>query len=411
MKQIVCLLFSASILISCNQPTTEPSQEINTEGFEKQLQEKLINAKRHQVIEIPEGVFELSRTLSLVGIPNITIKGAGQAKTILSFKNQTEGAEGLKISTTAKITISDLTIQDTKGDAIKIDEVKGVTLKNISVRWSGGANVNNGGYGIYPVSCQNVLIETCAVSGASDAGIYVGQSQNIIVRNCLAFENVAGIEIENCIDADVYDNKVNNNTAGIFIFDMPELPQKNGEHIRVFNNVLKDNNHINFAPVGNTVEMVPAGTGSLIMSTRHIEFFKNTISNHQTTSTAIISFLLTKKPFTDSLYNPYPSAIYVHDNTYKQEPAMPDTSKELGKLIAQLFGNNPPHIIYDGIINPALVNKKGVVEEPSRICIRKNGEVRFANINAPSGFKKVITDPKQYDCEQAELGKIKIIEI
>ena len=42
-------------------------------------------------------------------------------------------------------------------------------------------------------------IEHCIAIGASDAGIYVGQSNNIIVRNCEVFQNVAGIEIENSI--------------------------------------------------------------------------------------------------------------------------------------------------------------------------------------------------------------------
>ena len=50
------------------------------------------------------------------------------------------------------------------------------------------------------------MIEHCIAIGASDAGIYVGQSNNIIVRNCEAFQNVAGIEIENSIKADVHSN-------------------------------------------------------------------------------------------------------------------------------------------------------------------------------------------------------------
>ena len=28
---------------------------------------------------------------------------------------------------------------------------------------------------LYPVQCQNVLIENCSAMGASDAGLYVGQ--------------------------------------------------------------------------------------------------------------------------------------------------------------------------------------------------------------------------------------------
>ena len=63
---------------------------------------------------------------------------------------------------------------------------------------------------------QNVLIDGCVAIGASDAGIYVGQSQNIIVKNSIAQYNVAGIEIENSFYADVFDN-LTSHTGGILV--------------------------------------------------------------------------------------------------------------------------------------------------------------------------------------------------
>jgi len=48
---------------------------------------------------------------------------------------------------------------------------------------------------------------------AADAGSYVGQSKNVIVRNNRAESNVAGIEIENTQGADVYDNVAVDNTG------------------------------------------------------------------------------------------------------------------------------------------------------------------------------------------------------
>jgi parallel beta-helix repeat protein len=47
------------------------------------------------------------------------------------------------------------------------------------------------------VQSTNVLIDKCSVSGTSDSGIYVGQSQHVVVRNNTVFDNVAGIEIDN----------------------------------------------------------------------------------------------------------------------------------------------------------------------------------------------------------------------
>ena len=115
------------------------------------------------------------------------------------------------------------------------------------------------------------MIEHCIAIGASDAGIYVGQSNNIIVRNCEVFQNVAGIEIENSIKADVHSNNVHNNTGGILVFDLPDLIQKEGKQIRIYDNIVKENNLDNFAPKGNIVAKVPAGTGIMIMATEYVE--------------------------------------------------------------------------------------------------------------------------------------------
>ena len=43
--------------------------------------------------------------------------------------------------------------------------------------------------------------------GASDAGIYVGQSSQVVVRTSRAERNVAGFELENTKGAELYDNE------------------------------------------------------------------------------------------------------------------------------------------------------------------------------------------------------------
>src|SRR3546814_1386139 len=90
--------------------------------------------------------------------------------------------------------------------------------------WTGGPSTDNGAYGLYPVQVDNVLIEDSVVKGASDAGIYVGQSTNIIVRNNRAEGNVAGIEIENSTGADVYGNTTTGKTGGILVFKIGRAP-------------------------------------------------------------------------------------------------------------------------------------------------------------------------------------------
>jgi parallel beta-helix repeat protein len=299
---------------------------------EKKFQTLFIDVEEGQTIELPAGNFSFDGSLSMDGKSNIIIKGAGKNKTILSFKGQTSGAEGLKITNGKNITVEDLTVLDSKGDGIKVQLVDGLVLRNLIVGWTGAPKAENGGYAYYPVQCTNVLIDSCVAHGASDAGIYVGQSKYIIVRNSIAYENVAGIEIENSLYADVYNNDTYNNTGGLLIFDLPDLIQKEGGHVRAFDNKIHDNNHVNFAPKGNMVGKVPQGTGLMILATRNVEAFSNRIVNNITASTAILSYYMTESPINDKEYKPFPSNIFIHDNYYER-PHVKTTGKgRLGKM-------------------------------------------------------------------------------
>lgn len=66
-------------------------------NFEKNLQSNLIDAVQGAIYLLPEGKFDLKGSISLQDVPGITIKGKGKGKTILSFKNQISGAEGMLI--------------------------------------------------------------------------------------------------------------------------------------------------------------------------------------------------------------------------------------------------------------------------------------------------------------------------
>jgi simple sugar transport system ATP-binding protein len=83
----------------------------------------------------------------------------------------------------AVLTVRDLSIQNARGNGVKSKGVDRISMINLVVEWTGGPKAENGSYGVYPVTSTNVLIDRVTVRGASDAGIYVGQSNNIIVRN------------------------------------------------------------------------------------------------------------------------------------------------------------------------------------------------------------------------------------
>ena len=151
---------------------------------EKKIQTQLILAEDGETINLPAGAFEISGTLSLDGKNNITIRGAGQDKTILSFKKQTQGAEGIKITNAQNIVLEQFTVEDSKGDLIKAQGVKGLEFRDITARWTVPPKASNGSYALYPVQCQTVRIERSTAIGASDAGIYVGQSDSVWVTAC-----------------------------------------------------------------------------------------------------------------------------------------------------------------------------------------------------------------------------------
>jgi len=356
-------------------------------SYEKEIQTLLILAEAGDTIHLGEGNFSIKGSLSMEGKENIVISGNGMNKSILSFKGQIEGAEGLLISNSKNITLVDFTIQDTKGDAIKTKDVKGITFRRVKAEWTDGPNPENGAYGLYPVLCENVLIEYSIAIGASDAGIYVGQSKNIIVRNSEAFHNVAGIEIENSINVDVYDNYAHHNTGGILIFDLPDLVQKEGEFIRVYNNRSEFNNLDNFAPEGNIVGNVPAGTGIMILAAKNVEIFENQIIENKTVGTAIVSYFITEEPVTDSLYNPYTSSISIHDNVYKRSKQFPDLGHKIGQLLFAKFWRDVPEIVFDGMPDPQFIDDKGNILDGYNLCIQNNVGAEFVNLEIDKHFE------------------------
>lgn len=371
--------------------------------FQKKTMEALLKAKPDSTIELPEGKFQLDASLSL-SVNNVKIKGKGIDKTILSFKGQTSGAEGIFV-TADNFVIEDLTIEDTVGDAVKIKGADGVTIRRVKTAWTGGPNEKNGAYGIYPVQCKNVLIEDSIAIGASDSGIYVGQSTNIIVRRNKAELNVAGIEIENSTYADVYENIATQNTGGILVFDLPDLPVQGGKNTRVFKNQVINNNTDNFAPKGNIVGVVPPGTGILVLANDNIEIFENKIENHDTVNVGIVSYFVTDKPINDPKYDPYPEAIYVHDNSITNGGESPRGL--IVKLLALKLGKPFPDLLYDGIVD----SKKAVngkLPENLRICFERNGEADFANIDAEHTFKNIERDIQKYTCKLPRLDSVTI---
>ncbi|MDH3642803.1 MAG: right-handed parallel beta-helix repeat-containing protein, partial [Gammaproteobacteria bacterium] len=234
MTRLIVSVLLATLVSGCQPPADDSTQSsAPAESVEDQLRLQLETASPGDVIVVPEGTHAFTRSLTL-NTSGVTIRGAGMDKSVLSFKGQLAGAEGLLVNA-SDFTIEDLAIEDSVGDALKINEGSNIIVRRVRTEWTNGPSTDNGAYGIYPVQTENTLIEESVAIGASDAGIYVGQSRNVVVRKSRAEYNVAGIEIENTVSADVYENVATNNTGGVLVFNMPDLQQA-GHSTRVFNN-------------------------------------------------------------------------------------------------------------------------------------------------------------------------------
>jgi parallel beta-helix repeat protein len=380
---VPALLASFILAVSAHAETITltPGPDVQMEA-----QEALILAEPGSVIQFEEGTFDFTMQLSL-DVEGVTIRGRGMDKTILSFKNQDAGSEGLYV-TSDNVVLEDFAIEDAKGNCFKSNGTENLVIRNVRTEWTGGPKETNGAYGLYPVSSKNVLIEGCVAIGASDAGIYVGQTENVVVRDSRAEYNVAGIEIENCHHAEVYNCVATNNTGGILVFDLPGLPMQKGRDVRIFDNKVYNNDTPNFAPAGNIVAGVCQGTGVMVMSNSNVEVFNNEIKDHRTYNVLICSYISSGKKITDPNYYPYPEAIHIHSNTFGKSGWAPTGQGTM--LVKAVLGGTFPDIVWDGVVNAeSLVD--GRLKPEKAIVVRDNekvdgGEVTFANLDSQSTY-------------------------
>lgn len=405
------------LLTSCSN-TLEYNPVRAFEDKQKSILTQLLLAKDSSVIELPAGQFNFDKSLILEGKTNVVIKGQGVDKTILSFKNQTQGAEGLRVANSNQITLKDFTIEDSAGDNIKVTDTDGIIIDNVKCGWTGIVDKDNGAYGFYPVLSQNVIVRNCEVFGASDAGIYVGQSDTVLIENNKVYWNVAGIESENSKEVIIRNNETYENTGGILVFDLPGLTQY-GKNIEVYNNKVYENNTENFAPPGNIVGVTPAGTGILVLATAAVNIHGNEIKNNKTIGIGLVSYELVeamgfekndggsgsqeeleRKNQEDPNYNPFVRNVQVANNTYSNSYWFPNLSNDFGKLFLFKFGFSEPQVAWDGIKSPDFYLSDGNVNPEYRICINEGSDVKTVNLSASTEFEELEVNPAIFNCNE-----------
>lgn len=418
-------------------------------------------ARDGDTIEFAEGTFDINTTLVMSHKSNITIKGQGLGKTVLNFAGSTT-PEGLSLSHMKGIFIEDLTVLDTPGFMIKVSDSNFVNLTNVRAMWSSGdggmdaevpstldtecvhalsaveafgrytdangltrryiVDSSNGGYALYPVLSNNIVLDNVISLGASDAGIYVGQSNDIIVKNSEALFNVAGYEIENSDNADLYNNVAHCNTGGFLVFDLPGINQY-GERTRIFDNYTGYNNQKNFAP-GGIVSIVPQGVGVLQLGYDEVEFFNNIVEFNRTVGYVTVSHELVegKAEHPDTRMDLYAEGIHIHNNTFTSNGLLPQPPDEeaiicaedipdVGSIVGSipLLGDLLPSEILDALpCIPAGIDDTHTSLLPTLIAIKA---LQAFDGYGPTGAHIVwdgMYDKEANDCELADEFQSKV---
>ncbi|GIK58502.1 MAG: hypothetical protein HND44_13715 [Chloroflexi bacterium] len=300
--------------------TARDPQTITVQPGES-IQTAVDRAQPGDTVEIPYGVYH---ERVVIDISDFTLRGIpNENGEFPILDGEGEFSEGV-IASSNNFTIGNLHVRNYTDNGVIVEGSRNIHFHDIFAE-------NTGTYGVYPVQSTDVLVERVEVTGTDDAGIYAGQCENVIVRDSVAYGNVLGIELENTLNGEVYNNHVYDNTLGILIVLLPQLTSKISANTYIHNNLIEANNHENFAPSG-FARAAPSGTGILLLATDNAEVTGNTIKDNKTVGIAVFSSTRSGAFDTTELdIGPTPENNHIHDNTYENNGYDPDpATKELG---------------------------------------------------------------------------------
>ena len=387
--------------------------------FEKDFQLKLILSEPGDTIFLDSGFFPMLGNITLENKKDIIIQGSGISNTILSFSNQVSGSNGLEIKNCKNITLKNFSIQGYCSNAIAFENTDGLFINNLKIDQINKRIVSENINGVSIYKCKNFIVENSISNSSHGSGFVIKESQNGIIRFVEALNNSFGIKIQNSSHVDVHSNNIFNNSGGIILINTPDLSLNEVKKIRVFDNIIKNNNLKNNFISKTISSFIPSGTAIYCLAIEESEIFNNTILNNKTLGIGIFSYLITNLTSSDTEYSPYSSSIYIHDNIFrKSNEFYPALNNKIGILLFLKFYKDIPPIIYDGNFNPKYLGKYNMVSEPRRICILDNEDGNYVNLNIKRNFTswykpfiaRYNTDQNECNCTQKATPEVILYE-
>ncbi len=237
---------------------------------------------------IASGTYNEDVEVTTAGIQFVGCGGAANDRPVIEPGGGSGTNRGFNALGVDDLVFQSLTPNNWDGDGIFVTGVDPFTpSNNVTFRDIVADGQINSRYIIFPAFMDGVVVELNNVFNCDDAALYVGKSANIVTRWNTSRYNVAGIEIENCDNAETYNNHSLFNAAGMLVFlDSTLLPRSNDNN-HTFHNLVNSNNTVNFAPSG-FVANLSQGTGVLLISPSNNTFGYNDVRDNQAIGVTLI---------------------------------------------------------------------------------------------------------------------------
>jgi parallel beta-helix repeat protein len=262
-------------------PAITPTPTVELHPGES-IQNAVDHASPGTIILLDPGVY--TQTVE-VSRPGILIAGRGGAGAVI-LSNPGGADNGISVDPgVTNFALIGVSVEGFDSNGVLLNEVQQFTL-------IGNRLINDGDYGLFPSLCFAGFVAGNFATGNSDTGIYVGQSAAVAVVGNTASGNVNGIEVENSVGVQVFENAVFDNTVGILVDLLPGLTVPFASNTTVSDNLVVANNHPNFGNPSDIASVAPSGVGIFVLGTNATTVANNTVLGNATIGIGVASSTL-----------------------------------------------------------------------------------------------------------------------